>query len=616
MGKHRTLQRARRSFIGNQHVKVQETCNAGKRRRGRPKKVKRLEQRSTEARPHRSTSMPLPDGPLESSPIPVTGKSASFRKLFEGKESSFDIAAEGDTENATGYRFIDLEVLCEAFQALACPECMNTSLCLSDNLAKKNGCANFLLISCSSCGWSHDFYTSKQSKGAFDVNKRIVYGMRIIGNGFSGLKKFAAIMNMPSVHTKNNYSKVNKSLKSALCNAARKSMEKAAKDVKSMLPEGSVDCGVSVDGCWQRRGYQSLNGCVAAISIDTGKVLDVEPMSRNCKECQFFHKIDHTSERFLEWKESHINCKANFKGSAPAMEPEGAIRIFKRSFEMHGLYYTKFFGDGDSKSYSSVKDIYSDVGIDIAKYECIGHVQKRMGTALRKLKKEKKGLGGKGRLTDRIIDKIQNYYGIAIRQNVGNIEEMKKAILAVLFHCASSKEKPYHTYCPDGETSWCSYKADRIKSTNRYKPGPGLPLDIISELKPLFARLSNEELLKKCLHGRTQNQNESFHGVLWDRVPKATYVGKDIFEIGVFDAVVHFNEGYSAILEVFREIGLSPGFFTQKWCKQMDISRLQAAEYKEKDGSKLARKKLRSKRKSRDETVKESEGDSYGAGEF
>ena len=125
---------------------------------------------------------------------------------------------------------------------------------------------------------------------------------------------------------------------------------------------------------------------------------------------------------------------------------------------------------------------------------------------------------------------------------------MKKASLAVLFPCASSKEKPYHTYCPDGETSWCSYKTDQIKGTNRYKPGPGLPLDIISELKTLFARLSSEELLKKCLHGKTQNQNESFHSVLWDRVPKATYVGKDVFEVGVFDAVLQFNEGYSAIL--------------------------------------------------------------------
>ena len=226
MGKYRSVRRARQSFIGNQHVKVQELCNVIERRRAHPKKVKRLEQRSTEARPNRSASMTLPDGPLESSPISVTGKSASFRKLFEGKESSFNMAAESDTDNATGYRLVDLETLCEAFQTLACPECMNTSLCLSDNLAKKNGCANLLLISCSSCQWSHDFYTSKQSKRAFDVNKRIVYGMRIVGNGFSGLKKFAAIMNMPSVPTKNNYSKVNKSWRSALCNIARKVWKK------------------------------------------------------------------------------------------------------------------------------------------------------------------------------------------------------------------------------------------------------------------------------------------------------------------------------------------------------------------------------------------------------
>ena len=117
-----------------------------------------------------------------------------------------------------------------------------------------------------------------------------------------------------------------------------------------------------------RRGYQSLDGCVTAISMDTGKVLEVEVMSRNCKQCEVFNKIDHTSEKFLNWKDKHVNCKANFRGSAPAMEPEGARRIFKRSFKTHGLYYTKFYGD--SKSVSSVKGIYSDIGKDVTKYEC------------------------------------------------------------------------------------------------------------------------------------------------------------------------------------------------------------------------------------------------------
>ena len=48
------------------------------------------------------------------------------------------------------------------------------------------------------------------------------------------------------------------------------------------------------------------------------------------------------------------------------------------------------------------------------------------------------GLGGKGKLTDKMVDKRQKYYGIAIRSNLGNLEEMKKAVFASLCHCASS----------------------------------------------------------------------------------------------------------------------------------------------------------------------------------
>ena len=57
-----------------------------------------------------------------------------------------------------------------------------------------------------------------------------------------------------------------------------------------------------------------------------------------------------------------------------------------------------------------------------------------MGTRLRNLRKEmkgklftdeknckRKGLGGTGRLSDRNINMIQNYYGMAIRQNSDSV---------------------------------------------------------------------------------------------------------------------------------------------------------------------------------------------------
>ena len=96
------------------------------------------------------------------------------------------------------------------------------------------------------------------------------------------------------------------------------------------------------------------------------------------------------------------------------------------------MIYTGYYGDGDSKSFHKVKDVYP--GVSVVEYECIGHVQKRVGNRLRKLKKTDKGLSG---LTDSVIDKLQNYYGMAIRSirsNGNDFQGMKSTVAAVLFH--------------------------------------------------------------------------------------------------------------------------------------------------------------------------------------
>ena len=197
----------------------------------------------------------------------------------------------------------------------------------------------------------------------------------------------------------------------------------------------------------------------------------------------------------------------------------GAKRIFERSIEKHNLRYTKCLGDGDSKSFTSVKSTYP--GIEVQKLECVGHIQKRVGTRLRNLKKNVKNLGGKGKLTNKTIDLLQNYYGIAVRSNVGNLKGMQNNICAALFHVASSKTNNYHSaYCPPGESSWYKYQRDKSAGTSTYKPGHGLPLEIIKHVKPIFAELSKETLLSKCLHGKTQNQNESYNALIWERLPK------------------------------------------------------------------------------------------------
>ena len=52
----------------------------------------------------------------------------------------------------------------------------------------------------------------------------------------------------------------------------------------------------------------------------------------------------------------------NFTGSSTGLDTTGgAIKIFSSSKEMHGLYYPSFYGDGDSKAYHAVKDIYGPI---------------------------------------------------------------------------------------------------------------------------------------------------------------------------------------------------------------------------------------------------------------
>ena len=90
---------------------------------------------------------------------------------------------------------------------------------------------------------------------------------------------------------------------------------------------------MSGDGTWQQKGFSSFNGVFAAISIKSGKVLDVEPMPRYCKGCNLKKDLKFKNlTAYAEWKNAHIS-RYNYKGSAGGMEAEGEKRVFERSIK-------------------------------------------------------------------------------------------------------------------------------------------------------------------------------------------------------------------------------------------------------------------------------------------
>ena len=137
-------------------------------------------------------------------------------------------------------------------------------------------------------------------------------------------------------------------------------------------------------------------------AVVDNKVIDVQAFSKHCLGCKLWSKSEGTAA-YARWKSHHV-CNINHTKSSGAMEAAGAIEMFKRSIEKNNIIYHEYLGDGDTSSFKEVVESnpYSNHNITPVKLECIGHVQKRLGTRLRNMVKSCKGtknpISGKGKL--------------------------------------------------------------------------------------------------------------------------------------------------------------------------------------------------------------------------
>ena len=188
----------------------------------------------------------------------------------------------------------------------------------------------------------------------------------------------------------------------------------------------------------------------------------------------------------MNWKLNHV-YQANHAGGSGSMEAIGDVKMFSRSISENNLMYTEYFGDGDTTSFNQVQLSKPFGEILITKLECIGHIQKRVGSRSRNIcithKNKKlpdgKGVSGIGRLSEKAINTLQNYFGGAVRQNVGNIYFLRKSIWATLFHNTNFFDKKVrHQFCPRNKDSWCLWQADKITGNKTYKKTSAFQLQL------------------------------------------------------------------------------------------------------------------------------------------
>ena len=105
---------------------------------------------------------------------------------------------------------------------------------------------------------------------------------------------------------------------------------------------------------------------------------------------------------------------------------------------------------------------------------------------------------------------------------------MKNSIKAIQHHMIKNEGVSLHVqhkYCPKSSDTWCKYWKDENEGTSLYNEDNHLSHVFMDQLQKIFTRLSNHDLLSRCLKGMTQNQNEAANGILWSKCPKTKFCG-------------------------------------------------------------------------------------------
>lgn len=580
-------------------------------------------------------NLPINESVSDSSEKKVT---ASERKL-----SAFVTAnSNPNTENAdySHYTLVHYSVWQNLLKGLLCSNCHSASVQMQ--FREHFGYASKLVAKCEECGFiCGSTYSSPRvdnihsHRPAFQVNKRMVESFSSIGKGHSAMEQFSMCMGMNVMGSRtftthlNAVCANNNTVKKDVLELATNFVREAHKEIDTSL-EGQevIDISVSYDGTWHKRGHTSNYGVGIVIDVLTGVALDYVVLSKYCHMCEnTANELDKNSPEYAIWHECHVSsgeCQKNYFASSNAMEKDAAEIMWSRSVAERGFRYTTIVSDGDAKTHAHLNDIkvYGPNTL-IAKEECVNHVSKRLGTALRNLVKEwkvkKVTLGGRkaGSLKESTIKRLTSYYRNAITDNVPDVSKMKSAIYATISHYMSTDDKPQHGKCPPGETSWCFYNRQRAQGKtpdSHTKMKVTLTPDVVIKLMPVYQKLASDALLQRCATGRTQNANESIHSVIWKKCPKEIFISKRKLELALVRSIAEFNMGCKKTIEVLH--GIDVAKTTAEISQRRDKNRLRQSRKRSTLHERSTRKRTKIMKISSEEVKKKKEGPTYGAGLF
>jgi hypothetical protein len=285
------------------------------------------------------------------------------------------------------------------------------------------------------------------------------------------------------------------------------------------------------------------------------------------------------------------------------MEPRGTVEIVKGIYERTGVKITNFLGDGDSRAFKEASayawSLPRKVRWIMTKLDCVNHVAKRIGTGLRNAVKttkptdengkKLKGLGGRGGLTVKAINKIQSFYNFIIHECVGNPEKMSEWTLAMFDHISSSDADPKHNDCDPKYCKYLQAKKDGLKY--EHSKHFHISMEVMKHVQGIFEDMADINLLQRVAHGKTQNANECFNSTVWNMMSKNGFANRPKAELVVDIATCKFNRGNNSLLKVLSDLHFPVGKEAAQAFKAIDKLRL-AKKKKAEENKSRKRKRI------------------------
>lgn len=332
----------------------------------------------------------------------------------------------------------------------------------------KNGLQSKLIFQCQNCGKKFPpILTNEDTKTTetLCVNSTAVLASNMIGIGYSQMKQFTSVLDIPTMCA-DRFKSLNDDIGAMWEITAEQSMKEAAEEERqAAIARGDIDeedgipfISVVTDGCWCKRSYNknynALSGVAAIVGATFGKVLWIGVRNKYCVIC-VRNKNKNTTPP------DHF-CTRNYTGPSSDMEWQSIVQGFEKSVEMYNLRYMTVIADGDSSTYSKLLEKRPYQHRIIEKDECCNHLLRNFRKQL-----ESSATGCPRGLTKHVennLQRIRKGISCAVKnRNSEQIDENEKVSLLksdisnVIHHVFGD-----HSNCPEYIKENCKEEENHI----------------------------------------------------------------------------------------------------------------------------------------------------------